>query len=78
MRGDCQRPTPITTTLSAQVDADQRDGDADRLGEAAQEHPAEQGQQDQRDRDLVAVRGSAGRWGSRSGAPTRRRPRGSS
>ena len=55
-----------TTTFSAKVEADEEDGDADRLLEAAQEDGAQQGQQEQRDRRRFGPAASRGRTGSRS------------
>ncbi|CAH0324841.1 hypothetical protein SRABI128_05059 [Microbacterium sp. Bi128] len=41
--------------VQPEVNAHQDDGDADRLLETAQEHGGEQGQEDQRDRDVLAL-----------------------
>jgi hypothetical protein len=43
--------------VESQVDHHQADGDADRLGEPLEEHPAEQRDQDERDGDLMALEG---------------------
>ena len=49
-----------TTTFRPEVNAHQDDGDADRLLETAQEHGGEQGQQEQRDRDVLALHPGGG------------------
>ena len=59
--------------VERQVDADQRDRDADRLGEALQEHRPEQRQQDQRDQPPDARAADRRRTGSRRRGRWRRR-----
>ncbi len=52
--GDLEQADRDHDDVESEVDPHQSDREPDRLGEAAQEHRAEQGQQEQRDRDLVA------------------------